>query len=32
MRLANALVTTPDALLGSGGQPVRETGAVGAQF
>lgn len=29
MRLANALVTTPDALLGSGGEAVRE---VGAQF
>ena len=30
MRLANALATTPDALLGCGAEPVREAGAVAA--
>ncbi len=32
MRLANALATTPEALLGCGSEPAREAGAVGAQF
>jgi transcriptional regulator with XRE-family HTH domain len=31
MRLAHALATTPDALLGCGGGPVREAGRVSVQ-